>query len=270
MAYYGEYTTVNAVRSTYLATSGTGDDTLILELIRDVSRTIELICGERKFAPRIETRSFDVPSADTLYLDDDLLAVTTLLNGDATTITANQYWLNTANQFPKWSVELKPSSNVGWQYDSSGESKQVIALAGTWGYHRTYTTALETLTTLGAAMNTTATSATLAAGAGNAGDLLKIDSEYLYLSARVSTTATVVRAANGSTAATHDNGATISRWVYDAALTQLAREAVAAKYRLRENPIGETIVIDGQSFATPKDVDKYIKARLEILGLVRL
>jgi len=38
---------------------------------------------------------------------------------------------------------------------------------------------------------------------------------------------------------------------------------------MRENPIAETIVIDGNSFATPKDVTAYIQSRLNALGIVR-
>jgi hypothetical protein len=79
----------------------------------------------------------------------------------------------------------------------------------------------------------------------------------------------IQRGVNGSTAATHSSNATVSVWQVDDSIQQLAKEAVAARYRLRDNPVAETVVMDGHSFATPKDVAKYIKARVLDIGIVR-
>ncbi|MBI2934673.1 MAG: hypothetical protein HYY29_03780 [Chloroflexi bacterium] len=66
-----------------------------------------------------------------LYLDKDILSVSSLLNGDSTgtIITSTEYWLEprrstTCYQF----IHLK--SNVSWQFGTDGE----IAVTGTWGY----------------------------------------------------------------------------------------------------------------------------------------
>lgn len=63
------------------------------------------------------------------------------------------------------------------------------------------------------------------------------------------------------------------KWAYSTsapqAVARLCISAAAALYRLRENPVAETIVIDGRSFTTPKDVAAFAKQRINDLGLVR-
>lgn len=65
----------------------------------------------------------------------------------------------------------------------------------------------------------------------------------------------------------------VGKWAYatsaPTAISQLCIKAACALYRLRENPIGETVVIEGQSFATPKDVTGYVENQMRLLGLVK-
>ena len=276
MAYYYELTTVVDLRSTYLVIVGTSDDALQLALIRSVSSDIVKAAG-RQFVPRVETRRYNPQRSaqnGLLVLDDDLLSVTTLTNGDATTIASTKYKFETPNTTPYWGIKLLSSSGLTWTYDEDPE--EAISLVGIWGCDLGWQpnkSEWVTADTLGAAISTTtATSITLTvAGSLEAGWLLKIDSEYLYVSgAPVSTTATVVRGVNGSTAATHSNGATISYWRVEDGLEQLAKECAAARYRLRNNPLAETFVaVDGTVFTTPKDVKAYIEKSMLAMGLVR-
>lgn len=67
-----------------------------------------------------------------LVLDDDLLTVTRITNGDGTEITGDQYVLLPANTTPKWAVKLKASSGVSWAYVDDPEG--AIEVEGTWGY----------------------------------------------------------------------------------------------------------------------------------------
>ena len=270
MSYYSELTTVNAVRSSYLSIVGTGDDTLMLDIIRSVSREIEHT-AHRTFSPRIETRYFDY-HRDTfgayLYFDADLLEITTLTNGDGATISSSAYVFEPRNIYPRYALKLINSGGVFWAYNQDPES--AISVNGVWAYHSDYNNAWQAVDTLNASATNSATSVTtVGSGLIKAGQLLKIDSEMLYASSVSTTTTTVTRAANGSTAASHSNAATIYAWTPDAAIEQLTKEASAARYRMRENPIAETIVIDGNSFATPKDVTAYIQNRLNALGIVR-
>ena len=270
MSYYNELTTVNAVRSSYLAIVGTGDDTLMLDIIRSVSNDIAH-AAHRAFSPRVETRYFDYRrdvDGAYLYFDADLLDLTTLTNGDSTTISSAAYVFEPRNMYPRYALKLINSSGVYWTYNQDTEN--AISIAGVWGYHTDYGNAWQSVDTLAANATSNATSITTTGSALiKPGQLLKIDSEYLYASAVSTTTTTVSRGANGSTAASHSNGATIYAWTPDAAIEQLAKEASAARFRMRENPIAETIVIDGQTFSTPKDIGAYIQNRLTAMGVIR-
>lgn len=271
----GEYSTVTEIRSTYLSIVGTGDDALLLELLRSVCRDIDKACHQF-FYPLIETRYFD-PTRDVngnlLKPDRPLLAVTTLTNGDSTAITSGQYVFEprNTNDSPKWGIKLLGSSGVSWRYTTDPEN--ALSLAGVWGYHANYSDAWVSTDTLGAAIaSTSTTSATLTTSASlKAGQLIKIDSEFLYVSAVVTTTATIVRGVNGSTAATHLISAPIYVWTVDDSLAQLTKEATVARYRLRSNPLADNFVaLDGSVLVNPKDIDKYITRRVSELGLVRM
>ena len=284
---FREYTTVKDVRQRYKAIVGTADDDLILDFIREASRDINLQ-SNRYFAPQIATKLYNLPrpthyasmyswetlgaiTASDLILDDDLLSLTTLTNGDSTVITSAQYTLEPSNKYPKFKIHLKTSSGVVWQMGSGGNFEQVISVAGIWGHSEDYTNSwVDTLATLSAAItSTSATSFTCTTGKLKAGWLIQIDSEWMYVSSvavGASDTVTVVRGANGSTAATHLINAPIYYWQVDYGLEGLCRRAAVAYYNLRENPIGETLTIDGQSFSTPKDVADYIGKQVRSLG----
>lgn len=271
---FGEYTTVAIMRERYADIQGAKDDALIVDFIREISRTIDAK-ADRFFYPLIQTRRFDAVrdvANNRLWLDQDLLAVDTLTNGDNTVITAAQYVCEPRNGTPIWGIQLKGSSGVTWTYDTDPEN--AIVLAGTWGYHTDYANAwIETGAVLAAAIASTSTTTfTCTTNKLKAGQLLKIDSEYLYLESIIvgtNDTVTVVRGVNGSTAATHLINAPIYAWDVDSIVAGLARDAVAAKYKYRDNPTGETLVIDGQSFQIPKDLDKWIEYHLLKNGLKR-
>lgn len=272
---YFEYTTLADFKAAKMpGSTGTGDDALILDYIREVSRDLGNLSG-RKFAPVIATRTFDAvrdvsDSGLLLRVDPyDLLAVGTITNGDGVEVATSAYVTQPRGVTPYWGLKLKSSKGLTWTYGDDPED--AISLnACTWGYHDDYANAWEALTTLGAALNASASAATLAAALGNPGELLKIDTEFLYLSARTTTAATLVRGVNGSTAAAHDNGAAISRWVPVREVSGLCRAAVAMKYALRENPQVETLIIDGKTFSVAKDVTEWLSEQVPALGLKRV
>jgi hypothetical protein len=76
-------------------------------------------------------------SDDTLYLDADLVSVTTLTNGDGTVISSSDYWLLPMNASVTgqngydgsfWGIKLK--STHQWQTPTDGR----ISLNGRWGF----------------------------------------------------------------------------------------------------------------------------------------
>ncbi|KKL19182.1 hypothetical protein LCGC14_2468050 [marine sediment metagenome] len=110
------------------------DDTSIEDIIEAASRFIDSETG-RTFYARTETRNFDVPRGTReLRLDDDLLTITTLTNGDDNEIANTEYILLPANVSPKFAIVLKSTSSTIWQPDSNSGTEQVISVAGTWGW----------------------------------------------------------------------------------------------------------------------------------------
>lgn len=108
------------------------DDTVIEDIIEAVSRYFDLKTG-RTFYARTETRYFDVPAGRELMLDDDLLTVTTLTNGDGVVIANTEYDLVPKNGAVHFAIRLKQMSAVLWQSDAYGNTESVISVAGTWG-----------------------------------------------------------------------------------------------------------------------------------------
>lgn len=109
------------------------DDGVLEDLIETASRFIDTQTL-RTFYARTETRSFDVPEGRKLTLDDDLISITTLTNGDDEVLTTSDYILEPANVTPKYAIQLKQSSTKRWELDSDGNSEQVITVAGSWGW----------------------------------------------------------------------------------------------------------------------------------------
>jgi hypothetical protein len=99
----------------------------------DASRLIDDFCG-RWFYAYTGTRYFSLPDDDTIWFDADLLTVTSLTNGDGTAIAAANFNLLPKNSSPKYALKTKPTANVIWTTDSSGESEFVLSIAGTWGF----------------------------------------------------------------------------------------------------------------------------------------
>ncbi|MHC4617390.1 MAG: hypothetical protein ACYTEQ_06510 [Planctomycetota bacterium] len=110
------------------------DNDLIGDLITRASKRIDDYC-RRTFVERTETRNFDAVldvQGQRLWVDDDLLAVDSITNGDGTSITSGQYVLEPANDSPKYAIKLLASSGQSWTYTTDPE--QAIAVTGDWGY----------------------------------------------------------------------------------------------------------------------------------------
>src|SRR5574341_73368 len=289
MPTYREYTTVNEVRSVYKEIAGAGDDPLFLEIIQEVSRMIDEQ-SNRSFVPQVDTRLFDLPplrkpnylfsmqtigaqAGEEIMFDLDLLVLTTLTNGDGTVIDSSKYWLHPNNKTPKFSIALRPSSGLIWQPSSGGDVEQVISALGIWGYHDDYNNAWTGAGTItdGAGITANATTYTASTGHGiQAGFLLKMENEFVYVPTVATNLITIVRGVNGSTAAAHATATPVSYWKNHAGIVGLCRRSVASLYALRKNPIMDTEVIDGYRFQTPKDILVYIGKENRQMGLLRV
>jgi len=121
-----------------ITTDDLSRDAVIESIIEGASRDFDNETG-RTFYARTETHYFDVPDGRELWLDDDLLTVTTLTNGDDSTLADSDgdYSLIPRNHAPYYAVRLGLMSGLIWELDSEGNPEDVIELAGTWGYSTT-------------------------------------------------------------------------------------------------------------------------------------
>jgi hypothetical protein len=248
-----------AVARGQIANADANDDTVIVDLLEVASRYLDDKTG-RQFYPSVETRLYDVPADSDLLLDGDLLALTTLTNGDAATVSAADYVLRPNNSTPYYKIRLKGDSSVDWEADSDNDTEQVISVLGVWGYREKYSQrAWMSVGTLGAAITDTTTLAfTMTAGhTATAGHILKIDSEILNVNTVSTNTVTpLARGDNGSTAATHLINATVYRWVPQEEVHNAVLEiAVNANARRFGKATGESATVTAAGVVlTPRDI----------------
>ena len=251
-----EYKAYSVARGQTASTDAT-DDGVIVDLLEAASRFID-DKTVRQFYPTIETRLYDVPQDEELWLDQDLLEVTTLTNGDLSVVT--DYNMLPANMYPKYMIRLKDTANVQWEADSDGELEQVISVLGVWGYRDKYNQrAWQSVGTLAAAITDTTTLA-FSATTGHsitAGMILKINSEYYnVVTAAANTITPIARGDNGSTAATH----LISTAIYAFKPQEEARNAVLeiannAYNRRFGKAVGESATITAAGVVlSPRDI----------------
>jgi hypothetical protein len=131
-----DYCTLAQVRkyTDFKVVANTDDDALIEQLITAASKRIDEYTG-RTFTEATETREFDAVrdvQGQRLWMDTDLLAVTSITNGDGTAIVASDYVLEPSNSAPKFAIKLLASSGESWTYDTDPE--QAISVVGEWGY----------------------------------------------------------------------------------------------------------------------------------------
>lgn len=133
------YIDVEAARA-YMGAESPDDDELIQALIDSAQNWIEEYCN-RKFEARTETRQYSVYyagfkgsggvySPDVIYLDDDLLSVTTFTNGDGTVIPSSGYWLEPRNYSPAGIIRLKTNPSACFVFNTDAS----VTILGSWGF----------------------------------------------------------------------------------------------------------------------------------------
>jgi hypothetical protein len=157
-------------------------------VIEGVSRDFDR-ATRRFYIPKTETRLYRWPphqmgSGWKLYLDQDLLAVTTLQakaqDGTPTTIASTDYFLEPNNVPPYQAIEIDLSSSAA--FESGDTPQRSISVAGRWGYSED-TKSAGTVDGSGLASGTTATEFAVSNGSlVDAGLTLLIESEQLYIS----------------------------------------------------------------------------------------
>lgn len=214
-------------------TADTPDDVVIENLLKAASKFLDTKTG-RRFTPYVETRYYCVPDGRTLYLDDDLLEVISITNGDATTLSSSDYNLQPRNSSPRYAIRLKEATSVTWESDSDSNSEDVIAVAGIWGFHDRYTAAWLLSTTAAEAMDATETGYDVTSGSGFAiGNIIRFDNELGYVSNVATNTLTITRGENTSTAATHLTAISVYIWQVMEDARNAVLEYTQAAYKRR-------------------------------------
>ena len=187
------YTTRESVKRA-IRINGNENDESIDRLIEAKSRDIDNMT-RRWFIPKTDTRLYRYPSrtsaGDILYLDADLISVTTLQtraqDSTPTTISSSDYFLEPVNHAPPYTrIEIDDSSTAA--FESGDTSQRSVSVTGSWGFSND-TVSTGTVTS-GLASDAAATSMVCSNGSLtsgiNVGDTLLIESEQLFVSEKTS------------------------------------------------------------------------------------
>ena len=262
----GYATLAEVLANKSIKSTDVADDSFIEAMIENTSRLIDEVTG-RWFYPRVQTRLHNTPALYELLLDADLLEATTVTNGDTTVVTSAQYTTMPLNDSPVWALRLKSSASISWRASVAGDFAGAVSVSGVWGYHTSYNLAWRLLTTLSAAIATT-TATTFSATVGtqfSSGQIVKVDSEFMLVVGVSGVTVTVERGWNGSTAATHLNGASVYVFKWQGEINRACRDIVISAYNNRygNNATGQINVTGAGVIITPDDIPATTRLVLE-------
>ncbi len=229
-----------------VVSGGTGygdtDDAELLSTLESVSRSIDEWCARTGpehpmsgFGPRIGTNRYDGSGGSSLDFDDDLLSITSLSLLDSTLGTSlgsavvdTDYFLRPYDRSPYRSLEFHGEGTI----TAVGSGRRVSSMAGAWGYQDVR---IVSASLLNEALDTSETGVDVTAGTDFAlGHTLLVDTEQLYVSGIATNTLTVVRGANGTTAATHLTAAPVSVYQYPSAVVRACILATTRRRRMSE------------------------------------
>ncbi len=268
-----------------IASTTTSYDSILLRLIEDVSRSADALT-RRTFYASSMTRVYDVER--TRYWDggyafggaqerefwptDDICSITSVkvdTDGDLvyeTTLALNTDYLpwpstqDPANPSPYRRIDLNPLSTLlqAWPY-----GRNRVQIVGLFGYSNevedTGQTVADNPLTAGATTLTMGSTATISVG-----ETIELESEQVYVSAVASaTTLTIIRAQNGTAAASHANGVTVYRRRYNRLIERAVTMQVCRLYKRRETGFANTIAnTDLGTYTIFRGLDPDVQAML--------
>ena len=136
------YATLAEIK-TYLGIDTITDDSLLLELLARAQAAIDTEIHRTFEASQDTVKYFDADNDVSGLLLDwtpyglDLCAITSVVNGDGTTITSSQYVTEPRHQTPYYGVKLKVSTGLFWEYSAGDDPENAIAITGRWAYSTT-------------------------------------------------------------------------------------------------------------------------------------
>jgi hypothetical protein len=273
-----------------IAADATGDDSILRRLIRG-SKSFADAYSRRRFDAVHRVKQLDYPirprsafgryplaaawmvnelaavndmSDGLLRIQDDLLEALSVTNGDGTVLTADQWWYEPADTWPKYALRLKTSAGVLWRPATSGDNRQCIPVDGVYAYHTRYDRAwadsLDTVQDAPLGAGSTLITVTDADGAPEDNDeprfqvgqqiRLGTAAAFEYCEVRLVTVGspdsiTVKRGVNGTTAQAWPQNTPIAIWRPEETVVRgLARLATWA-YRLKDVAFFERLSLLG-------------------------
>ena len=209
-----------------LASSDTGDDGKLLAKLRTATAGIERHTA-REIVPYVGARSFDwIDASHVRFGEYSLLKYTSLVDGTGTTAIPSGLILE-GGASSGYADLTGPYSGIRINIALGGFlayatiRERALTVTGVWGWHDDYANAWRpSNNTLTAAItDTVSVSITVSNAAGadgwgvspalSVGDMIQIDSEWMFVVVITSNALTVVRGVQGSAAATHSNSASI-------------------------------------------------------------
>lgn len=237
-----------------------------------------------------------------LYLKElPLAALDTLTNGNGDVIASANYTLLPTGTYPKQKVRLArgfywrgPGDQPGttnsfaccpaFPLVDEAYAEDAIQIAGRWVYHRNYPRAWRRITlTVSGGMDDQTTTLTLSAQAATAfdvGSILRISTvvsgatqtEQVLVMGPIADSSragfatasvTVERGYNGTTPIAHLDGDPLDVWQPEPMISNCAEMAAAALYKGRNNPTGDTQIVEGfAKMIVPVDLPAKIKTFL--------
>lgn len=261
------YVSVDLLKSSgVLNVTGTGDDTRLRLLAESQSRLIDRLAN-RHFYALTATRTFDVVDTRAVLLPD-LAAITSLSTDDnidrtfETTWATTDYRLRPSNADPATRVNSNSRPYTSVIVDSNGTRSftvgdETLQIAGEWGWWLHKATATETADAIS---STTATTFSVSARTDiEAGHTILIDSEQLYVRSYSGNTLTVLRGANGTTAATHSGGAAISLYEYPSPVVEATIIQAARMWKRKDSSFANAVGLEGGLMEIFRGVDQDVK-----------
>lgn len=264
------YATLRDAREAVKAAS-VSDDTVLLHNVAVISARIDMYFGFG-FWPLIATHRYPYNSRaladlNLLSLHYPLLAGTTLTNASGGVITP--YTLHPRNSTPYGAI-LSPTAFGYTTLDS-----EEITLLGTWGYRKEYANAwflsgdsVQNVTQISATdVSLTVTSAAGVDAYGrsprfSAGQLLRIETEYLIVTSVAANVLTVIRGARGSTAAIHLAATVIYIFEVEPVIQRAVNVWAGLIYARRGDFQQAQLDVDGKILSFPKDAPTEVDAIL--------
>ena len=222
-------------------------DARLLSLLEAASRWIDGYCG-RDFAATTAERQFDSGGGDLLFLPD-LVSVSRLRTRAPGPAAWSDWPADAYRLYPLDAAPTQPgghpytwvaaATNAGRRFPAG---RAAVSISGVWGYSSVREdTGLRIAAGASLTADATTITAAPAATAVSAGHTIRIGGEDAYVTAAAvdrtadTTTLTVIRGVNGTTAAIHDAGAGIAAYRYPAAVSESCLRLVMAWWRERAN-----------------------------------